>query len=155
VKRRFLPVMALLVVMLSATSMTTAASATTTATCSTYSSWPDPIIEDVGEFDWGFVHSVHSAGCNHWASAELHAPLPYGYQVNVTLTRFDGDRVADHRYCYIKYKGRSCYTQPVIHTEGCNWRYSDEAALYHWNGSSWDKIGWNRIWSIVQNVCVH
>jgi hypothetical protein len=90
---------------------------------------------------WGWVYTVHSAACNHWGSVALHAPLPRNHQVNVTLTRYNGNVVADHRYCYIRAGESNCHT-PAILTTSCQWWYKTTADVYRWNGTSWIRIAW-------------
>jgi hypothetical protein len=91
---------------------------------------------------WGYVHLVNSSGCNHWGSVALHDPVPSGYQVNVTLTRYSnltGDE-ADHRYCYVNTGGTNCHTE-AIQTTDCAWQYKSSAVIYRWDGK-WVPMAW-------------
>jgi hypothetical protein len=91
---------------------------------------------------WGWALTVHSPACNHWGSVALHEALPSGFQVNVTLTRWDGDFVFDHRYCHVYPGGTNCHTAAIL-TTACNWSYTTNAQIYHWNGTAWDLIAFN------------
>jgi hypothetical protein len=92
---------------------------------------------------WGWAYTVHSQACNHWGSAALHEALPNGYQVNVTLTRYNDGSVTDHRYCYIHAGDpANCHTVAIL-TTSCQWRYETTAAIYRWNGTTWVKVAWS------------
>jgi hypothetical protein len=106
---------------------------------------------DTGQKRWGWATTVHSTGCNHWGNVALHAPLPSGYQVNVTLWRHNADySVSDHRYCYVYAGGSNCHT-PAILTTSCIWSYSTFVDIYIWNGSTWALVAWNPGWSETQS----
>jgi hypothetical protein len=100
---------------------------------------------------WGWATTVHSVGCNHWGNVALHEKLPSGYQVNVTLTRYNNRAEFDHRYCYVEAGGANCHT-PAILTTACQWSYRTQAIIYHWNGTKWDPVAWNSA-GIVTYTC--